>query len=114
LSELALVPSIEWAEHGRVADAGTHLAGAGEEVDGLPPFILRNSRLADDCMQMTDDNRHDLPQSGALRILHAIDDVARQLRKGLFSWRNLVDHDCRPLPLFKMAGGRGRRRPEGL
>jgi hypothetical protein len=46
-------------------------------------------------MQMTDDDLHDLLQSGALRIAHAIDDVTRQFWKDFHCWSTLifVGHD---------------------
>jgi len=109
LREFALVTGIERAEDCRDTDAGTgyivdrvdqhrnaqnvrqqdqllaafgtHLAGTGEKVDGLPPLALLHLRFADDRMQMADDDLYDLLQSGALRVTHAVDDVVRQFWK---------------------------------
>ena len=109
LREFTLMPGIERAEDGGVTDAGTryivdrvdqhrnaqnvreqdqflaafgtHLAGTRKEVDGLPPLALRDLRFPDDRMQMADDDLHDRPQSNALRIAHAVNDVAGQFWK---------------------------------
>jgi hypothetical protein len=61
---------------------------------------LRYLRFPDDRMQMADHDLHDLLQSGALRVAHAIDDIARQFWKDFRYGSSLVfvGHDvtCAP------------------
>ena len=133
--ELALLTGIERAEDRGVADAGTryivdrvnqhrnaqnvreqdkllavvgtHLAGTREEVDGLPPFTLRQLRLPDDRVQMTNDDRRHFAQSGTLCLAHAIDDITCQFREDFHRWIAVRfaghDHHLAPAP--------GGRRP---
>ena len=45
------------------------------------PWVMFS--FPDDRMQMANDDLHDVAQPGALRMVHAGDDVARQFRKDL-------------------------------